>query len=285
MWDIKPRRVLLAVENTECEAAMRFAAGEAETRRCGVHVAHVVPMVLGGTGYLDSLVMINGELHVQGRKVLADVAGHLEHLLADSELPVTTELCHGNVVPALVQESAYSSLVVLQHRGMGSEGHTPVLSVTTGVAARSHCPVVAVPSDWESAPAGPERVVTVGIGEDRDNQHVLEQAAAEAVRRGGMLTVVHAGDLELHDLVPIPPDVPFTFVRSTEAPSDALLAQADHASLFVVGRRHPRHPLARHLGPVARTLLRRSPVPVMVVDPQRDDEAGSGRDLATAAIP
>jgi nucleotide-binding universal stress UspA family protein len=285
MWDIKPRRVLLAVENMECEAAVRYAAREAETRRCGIHVVHVVPVVVGGTGYLDSLVMINGELHVQGRKVLADVAGRLEHLLADSDVPVTTELCHGTVVPALIRESAHASLLVLQHGGMGPEGHTPALSVTTGVAARSHAPVVAVPSKWEPAPAGSERVVTVGVVEDRDNEHVLVQAAAEAMRRGALLRVVHAGDLELHDLVQAPPDAPFTFVRSTESPSDALLAQADDTLLFVVGRRHPRHPLARHLGPVARTLLRRSPVPVMVVDPRRDDEAGSGHDLATAAIP
>jgi nucleotide-binding universal stress UspA family protein len=284
MWDIKPRRVLLAVESAECEAAMLYAASEAESRGCGLHVAHVVPMVVGGTGHLDSLVMINGELHVQGRKVLGDVAGHLEHLLADSDVPVTTELCHGTVVPTLVQESAHASLVVLQHRGMGPEGHTPVLSVTAGVAARSHAPVVAVPSEWAPAPVGSEQVVTVGVAEGRDNEHVLEQAAAEALRRGSLLRVVHAGAHELHDLVQAPPDVPFTFIRTPEPPAEALLAQAEHTSVFVVGRRHPRHPLARHLGPVARSLLRRSPVPVMVVDPQRD-EAGSGRDLATAAVP
>ena len=36
MWDIKPRRVLLAVETADCEAAIQYAAREARTRalRC-----------------------------------------------------------------------------------------------------------------------------------------------------------------------------------------------------------------------------------------------------------
>ena len=282
MWDIKPRRVLLAVETADCEAAIQYAAREARTRTCGVHIVHVAPPVLGA----DTVMMANGELHSLGRKVLNDVAASLVHRLSDIDVDISTELCHGTVVPTLVNESAHASIVVLQHRGMGPAGDTALMSHAGGVAARARCPVVVVPSEWREPSSDLEWVVTVGIGSDRDNEYLLAQAAGAAARQCGSLRVVHAGeDLELHDLVETPPEVPFTYVPTTASPADALLAQGGHTSLFVVGRRHPRHPLARHLGPVTRTLLRRSPVPVMVVDPKRDDEAESGRELATAVIP
>jgi nucleotide-binding universal stress UspA family protein len=281
MWDIKPRRVLLAVENADCEAAIAYAVREARSRRCGVHVVHVVPTPLGRRQ--DSLVMVGGELHAQGRDVLADVATSLEHQLGDDDLTVSTELCHGAVVPTLVQESTYASVLVLQHHGMGSAGHASLMPVINGVAARSHAPVVAVPSDWRRPPADAEPVVAVGIG-DHDSGRILDAAVAAAARLGAVLRIVHAGDeLEPHEVAQPPSEVPFTFAKSSESPMHALLSHGDRTSLVVVGRRHPRHPLAQHLGPVARTLLRRSAVPVMVVDPE-PHEAESGRDLATAAI-
>ena len=286
MWDIKPRRVMLAVESAECEAAIEYAALEARVRRCGVHVVHVVPMVFGGNGSIDTLVMVNGELHARGRDVLGEVATSLEHRLSDTDVAITTELCHGTVVPTLVNESAHASLVVLQHRRMRPADDTALMSHAGGVAARARCPVVVVPSEWREPSSDLEWVVTVGIGGDRDNAYLLAQGAGAAASHCGSLRVVHAGEnLELRDLVESPPEVPFTYVPSTASPVDALLAQGGRTSLFVVGRRHPGLPIARHLGPVARTLLRRSPMPVMVVDPQRDDEAESGHDLATAAIP
>ncbi|MET0524920.1 MAG: universal stress protein [Nocardioides sp.] len=283
MWDIKPRRVLLAVESTECEAAIAYAVREARSRRCGVHVIHVVPTTLGRPQ--DTLVMVGDELHARGRDILADVARSLERRLGDEDLPVSTELCHGTVVRTLVQESAHASVVVVQTHAMESHGGPSLMSVTSGVAARSHAPVVAVPSDWREPPEDAERVVAVGIG-DTHSGRILDVAVATAARLGAVLRIVHAGDeLELHELAEAPSDVAFTFTESAESPVHALLSDGGRTSLIVVGRRHPAHPLAQRLGPVARTLLRRSTVPVMVVDPRSDDEAGSGRDLATAAVP
>lgn len=286
MWDIKPRRVLVAVESTECEAALTYAAREAKRRRCGVHVVNIEPVSLGGQGQPGTVTMINDELRRRGQAILGEAATVLEQLLDDDELTVSTELCHGAVVPTLVHESGNASLVVLQHRGMGPQGHTHVLSVTTGVAARSHAPVVAVPAGWR--PSGPDvdSVVTLGLGDDRENDHLIQVAADQARRSGALLRVVHAGDdLQLHDLVATIPETPLKYVNSADDPAEALLDWASRTTLYVVGRRHPRLPLGQHLGPVARTLLHRSPVPVMVVDPGRDDESEGGRDLATATIP
>lgn len=286
MWDIKPRRVLVAVENAECAAALTYAAREARLRRVGVHLVHVVPIVLGGNNALESLVMVNGELHDLGRKILGEAATSLEHLLDEDELTVSTELCHGRVVPTLVDESGHACLLVLQHRGMGPQGRTPVLSVVTGVAARAKAPVVAVPADWHEPGPDVAPVVTVGIGDDRETGHLVAMAAAAADRQGALLRLVHAGDrLHLHELVSVPPEVRLEYVQSDDEPAEALLARAKDTMLYVVGRRHPRLPLGQHLGPVTRTLLRRSSVPVMVVDPGRDDDAEGGRGLAAAAVP
>jgi nucleotide-binding universal stress UspA family protein len=286
MWDIEPRRVLVAVESAECDAALMYAAQEAHERRCGVHVIHVLPAAFGAGPYVDSLVLSDGDLRIRGRDLLAEAAGRLERLVDHDELTVSTELCHGAVVPTLVHESSSASLVVLQHKGMGPHGRTPVLSVTLGVAARSYAPVVAVPAGWQSLRPDLEPIVTIGVGDDRENDHLVDVAAAEALRMGALLRIVHAGDyLSLHDLVTEIPEIPFKYVNSLDEPAEALLACALDTALFVVGRRHPRLPLGQHLGPVARTLLRRSPVPVMVVDPGREDESEGGRDLATSVVP
>jgi nucleotide-binding universal stress UspA family protein len=286
MLDVRPRMILVAVESTDGDAALRYAAQEARQRRCGVHVIHVLPPTLGGSGQVDSVVLTDGELRLRGREVLRTAAGRLEVLLRHDELAVSTELCHGAVVPTLIHESSAASLVVVQHRGMGPGEHSPVLSVTTGVAARSHAPLVAVPAGWQQPDPERELVVTVGVGDDRENDNLVDMAAAEALRMGALLRIVHAGDrLSLHDLVTDFPDIPFKYVNSMDEPVDALLACAPDTTLFVVGRRHPRLPLGQHLGPVVRTLLRLSPVPVMVMDPGRDDEAEGGRDLATSVVP
>ena len=286
MWDVSPRPVLVAVETKECEAALTYAAREAKQRGCGVHLVHVVPLVLGGSGTVDSLVMINGELHIRGRSILSEAATTMERLVDPEELPVSTELCHGAVVPTLTEQTAAASVVVLQHSGMGPHGHAPVVSVTLGVATRSHVPVVAVPPNWQEPGPDVPRIVTVGLGDDRENDHLVDVAADVAQRMNALLRIVHAGDdLQLHDLVTVIPETPFKFVSTPHDATDALLGWGQDTTLFVVGRRHPRLPLGQHLGPIARTLLRRSPVPVMVVDPGRDDESEGGRDLATATIP
>jgi nucleotide-binding universal stress UspA family protein len=284
MWDFEPRRILVGIENGECGAALAYAARESRLRRCGVHLVHVVPVIAGGSPF-DSVVMINGELHDLGRKILGDAATTLEHLLEDDELPVSTELCHGAVGPTLIEESAHASLVVLQHRGMGPQGHPPVLSVTTHVAAHAHAPVVAVPAGWTEPDPDAKLIVTVGIGDDPENDHLVGVAADEAARLHATLRIVHAeDDLALDELVNEIPAGPNEYVASDSEPAEALLAQAGDTTLFVVGRRHPRLPLGRHIGPAVRTLLRRSPVPVMVVDPCDNDDKDH-RDLATAVVP
>ena len=283
MWDFEPQRILVGLETDECEAALAYAAREARLRGCGVHLVHVVPMLIAGGTAADAVVMRDGELYDPVRRILGDAAINLEHLLRAEDLPVSTEVCHGPVEATLIEESRRAALVVLQHRGMGPDGRPPLLSVTARVAARAHAPVVAVPAGWSEPGATTQRIVTVGIGDGSENDHLIGVAADEAARLGATLRIVHAeDDLTLEELVQEVPTGPADYIVGEGEPADALLARADDTTLFVVGRRRPRLPLGHRLGSTARTLLRRSPVPVMVVDPC---DSKDRRDLATAAIP
>lgn len=269
MSDSSPKQILVAVDTAACDAALELAAVEARNRRCGVHLVHVMEPVLR-----------------EGQQLLDDVAAKLRDLVGD-DLPVSTQVCEGAVVPTLVAESLDACLVVVQHRGMGTEGATPTLSVTNGVAARAHAPVIAVPSLWVHHPdVAP--VLCVGVDDVRASGEVVRVALDEAGRSGARLRLVHGlgvspsadADLagagaelaaEFACLTDERPNVPIEVVVAEVRPVQLLLEQADEASMLVVGRHHPRLPVAPHLGSVARTVLRWSPVPVVVVDPVLPD--------------
>jgi nucleotide-binding universal stress UspA family protein len=251
MWDLEPRRILVGIEKDDSDAALAYAAHEARMRQCGVHLMHVVPMVVGGVTAPEKLELINGELHDHARRIIGDAAVTLEGVLGDEDLPVSTEICHGPVVPTMVDQSRHAALLVVQHRGMGPDGHPPVLSVTTGLAAHAHAPVVAVPDTWTVPEPGQRRSVTVVLGRDGADDRLVDLAADEAVRLGHTLRIVH------------------------DETEEELLDRASETALYVVGRRHPRWRLGAHLDHPAHVLLRHSPVPVMVVDP---DDHGSAED-------
>jgi nucleotide-binding universal stress UspA family protein len=287
MWDMNPRKILVGVEDTGCEAALRYAAAEALRRGCGVHLVHVA-----GPGAHEDVVLLEGELRRLGEAVLAEAAHRTEHLLLESAKddeppPVSTEVSHGTVVASLAGLSAHACLVVLQHHGMGPTGETPTLSVTTGVAARADCPVVAVPAGWQVSSLN--GAVVVGVDVAAPSVPLVEAALKEAARRGARLRVVHAWRpdrdksrvtneehrallaLRLADIVaearPVAPDVQVEVVLEPGPIGHVLREQATDADLVVVGRHHRRRVIGAPLGRTARELLRWSEAPVLVVGP------------------
>ena len=311
MWDMTPRKILVAVESADCDAALEFAAAEARRRRCGVHLIHVNQPNFGGAASLDTMVVLAGQLQRIGSVVLGHASTRLEELLIDDDLTVSTELCHGPVVPTLVSESIHACLVVMQHRGMGPDGATAVMSIVNGVAARAHAPVIAVPSTWRLDPAAAP-AVTAGVEDVSVSAEVVRVALEEADRSDARLRLVHAhspmrtGDADLDrvaaedesrrierelaegyaTLLGAFPEVPTDIVAVPNRPIDALLEQAEVSTLLVVGRRQPRLPVSSHLGPITRAVLSWSPVPVMVVDPVTPKGTPApASELAGAAIP
>jgi nucleotide-binding universal stress UspA family protein len=312
MWDMRPRRMLVAAESADCEAALQYAAREARRRRCGVHLVHVAPLVHGGLGRTQSPQLLNDELHRIGTDVLNETSHVLRDLVSDDDLPVSTELCHGDVVPNLVTESSHACLVVVQHREMGPNAASGGLSVTSGVAARAHAPVVAIPAGWRPPTQLRTPVVTVGVPDVETSAEIVRIALEEAIRADARLRLVHAYDaqcdgryggrfaayvssrrvhsklsLSFGELFAEHPEVRVEITITRDPPADALLRLAAESDVVVVGRGHPRTSLPSHLGPVTRAVLRGSPVPVLVVDPVAPDDRlrGAGDDLSAAAIP
>ncbi|WP_460710484.1 universal stress protein [Nocardioides dilutus] len=308
MWESIPRKVLVGVESTDCEAALVYAAEEARRRCCGLHLLHVAPLVteggLAGQGLKRPGTSRNDELHRIGIDLLGGLAARLERELRDDTLTVTTELCRGPVVATLVSESRHGCLVVVQHHR--TDPDHPNASATEGVAARAHAPVAVVPADWRPPPPMRTPVVTVGVQDAETSTEVVRMAFEHAERADARLRVLHAysrGRAELGGLAVASearrrrrqlraalaglmvdhPEVPVEFTVTVEGPADALLRLAVESSVLVLGRRLPHLPLSAHLGSVARSVLRRSPVPVLVVDPGPHD--GGRAELAEVAIP
>lgn len=139
--------------------------------------------------------------------------------------------------------------------------------------------------------------VSVGLDElDRPGatEPLLRAAAAEAVRRGARLRVVHAvwglGGLDELLVEKVTADrhlalavgaverqvallrathpglVVETDVRHVR-PSEALVEASRDSVLLVIGRHDPVLPIGSHVGPVAGAVLREAHCPVLVVGP------------------
>ncbi len=260
MWDIEPRKVLVAVDSDGCEAALEYAVAEARRRGCGLHLVHVARPAFGHSCALDDVCLIEDELRLAGHVELDAAAARAQALIdelapEDDRLSVSTELTHGSVVVALQSLSRHAALLVMQHHGMGPSGETASLSVTAGVAAVAHCLVVAVPDGWRLG-ADADGPVVVGMEDPERDRQVLRAALHEAARRGARLRIVRppAEDLRHPAELLVPggetdTDVPVDVVVEEGPAAAALVAEARDAVLLVVGRHHRRHLVGAPLGP------------------------------------
>ena len=195
---------------------------------------------------------------------------------------------------------------MLQHQAMGHHRHhIGTLSITNGVAARAHAPVVAVPSGWLPEP-GRAELISVGVEQLPASTPLVRAALERAQETGARVRLVHAwwfsdtyDDLvfagqvgaersaqlrkqvaaDLAGLLGEHPGVATQLVVEHAHPADALVVESHDATLVVVGRHDPKLPLGSHLGPITRTVLDESTCPVLVVAPRpraRHKGAGEG---------
>ena len=299
MLDIKPHKVLVCVSPGEdYDASLDLAVAEARRRGCGIHLALAVRPVWFGPSEAAELRMVEGEWRKYATDFLIGCERRLKKSVGDS-LSVSTEITHGAVVPALVEVSEHAALVVMQHHRMDRTRVIPTLSITNGVAARAHAPVVAVPDAWRES-ATSTAVVAVGVEDGVSSAHVARWAFEEAQRLGGSVRLVRAwfysaafdadvfaGQAELVQsaclreevqrqfagLIEDFPDVPYRVVAAHGQPADVLVDQSRSARRLVVGRHEPVLPVGSHLGPVTRAVLNHAACPVVVVDPRGGSHA------------
>lgn len=299
MLPIEPRKILMCVSPGESfEAALDFAVAEALRRGCGIHLALAVRPVWVGPPEVTDLRLVDGEWRKYGTDFLIECEQRVNRA-AGEEIPVSTEITHGSVVPALVEVSQNAALVVMQHHRMDRARHVPTLSVTNGVAARAHAPVVAVPDAWRER-ARHREVVVVGVEDAASSWHTAEWGFEEAQRLGASVRLVRgwffspAFDADVFEgqaglvqsayvreemrnefaaLMERFTEVPCEVVAVHGQPADVLVAQSHDVRRVVVGRHEPALPIGSHLGPVTRAVLNHSACPVVVVDPRGPEKS------------
>jgi nucleotide-binding universal stress UspA family protein len=264
--------------------AVRWAAAEAQLRGLPLRILHAAPYTRAHTG--SALHRANDIL---GR------AFTLAHR-AQPQLPITTRRTEDDPARSLLDASTRARLLVVGMGGGQRMLEALITSVALDVTAHAACPVAVILG--ERAHAGGHDVI-VGVDAPETDVAALEVAFADARRHGDGVVVVHsrhrtgphhghAGARDDHDravavsrlgadLVPWTsryPDVPLRVHVVTGAPAGTLLTAAITARLLVVGT-HGRGATARVvLGSTSRQVLRRCPVPVIVVDPGVTPEPG-----------
>ena len=173
--------------------------------------------------------------------------------------------------------------------------HLPTRSVTNGVAARAHAPVVAVPDDWRGTGEHPA-VIAVGVEDAISSHKVVRAAFEEAQRIGAEVHLVRAWlfseafDSEVfageagrvqNAAVKVEverafasaasefPDVEYGVVVMHGQAPDVLVASSEQSRMLVVGRHDPVVPFGSHtLVRVTRTVLNHAACLVLVIDPR-----------------
>jgi nucleotide-binding universal stress UspA family protein len=272
---LEPCVVVGVNESGTALRAVRWAAVEAHRRRVALRIVHAAPQALGNA--------LDKRRAASTLALARTVAVHAQPLV-----PTHTEVVFDRPVRVLIAATEAARLLVV---GMGSGtgfDDVPVRSLALDVCAAASCPVVVVRGADGSTPT--DAPVVLGLDDvDRDTA-AITAAFADADGPATRLVVVHAlrgPDAVLDALAGHPasaraeaeeeimtalspwrsrhPDVSVEVRVVHGAPSVRLLEATAQARLLVVGTK-VRGPAARaSLGSTSRTVLRRSPCPVMVV--------------------
>lgn len=270
--------------------ALRFAVAETRRRHGFLRIVHVQPEGATGSPSPSVPLVPESSWHEVAAGVVKDAEDEARRLGYDDP-HLEGVLATGPRRRVLVEQSEGAACLVLGTRTAPLE-HLVAGSTTAGVAAHATVPVVSVPPTWD--PAEPHGRVVVGT-DAPELSHVVEVAFAAARERRAALEVLHAwrpsspydaaiGSRVLADtwgaavkasLRQAITDsgtgfgVPWTVSAHYERPLTALHDASKAADLLVVGRHGHWAPHGFTLGSVARSLLRTSHCPVLVVPTTR----------------
>ncbi|MFG1664579.1 universal stress protein [Streptomyces sp. Y7] len=207
------------------------------------------------------------------------------------DVRVTTGIISADPVDALLHEGNNAFALVTGERGRGELKGLLLGSVSLGVAARAHCPVIVVRGD-ETGLAGVHEQVLFGAGDPATGAQAVRFALREAEERGCALDAVRAwrcpaldgasaiADAPAHEhaeraaaqldelLSEAVAEHPGVLVRraTVEGPAHRILVERSAtADLVVIGARHRHGHFGLQLGRVGHTLLHHAHCPVAVV--------------------
>jgi nucleotide-binding universal stress UspA family protein len=283
--------VVVGVDGSECdELAIRWATKEASIRRLPLRVVNVLdPPVMARPLDIDlaDRILTYGREHA--RQIVDDGAARARSLVPDVE--VTPTVVTGQVVPALLAETANARLVVLGSGRRFDATRIRLGSVAAHVSAHATCPVIVArsPVTGELATAVGRGGIVVGVDGSAISEAAIAFAFEEASWRGLGLTVIHAWQTAR---MPVTFDVAEATREAAEArvlaealagwsdkypdvqvmsrlvrdhPARALMEEAMGAVLLVVGS-HGRGRFAEMLlGSVSQVVLRHASTSIAIV--------------------
>jgi len=288
--------ITVGIDGSACAGlALDWAVAEATRRRLPVHIVHAFsyqyPMTSqGGMGFVIEGVRETAEDLCQ--KAVDGVR------TTHPDLSVTREVSTAGAASALVDASRTSHTVAVGARGVSAARGVLLGSVSTQVAAHSHCPVVVI-HGGQQAPADNAPVV-VGVDGSALSMNAIAYAFEEASSRGVGVTAVHAWWLdyvegasasaiwtvdwkamaqEENALVAESlagwqekyPDVAITRHSVQGHPVEALVRQSEEACLVVVGSRGRGGFRGLLLGSVSQGVVHRAQCPVAIIRAARED--------------
>jgi nucleotide-binding universal stress UspA family protein len=307
MTEQNPKPVVVAVGNDPIDSALEFAVAEALREGCGVHLVHALHVLSSGP---EMALLDFSDAERIARSTLSGAAERALDLVPDG-VTLTTELVRGPVVPSVVKAAADARMIVLERRDLSRRMRVVTRSVSSGVAAHAHVPVVSVPTGRsESAAPSTGSVVTVGVDIPERCRAILSAGVAAARTRNATLHVLHtwwfpsvyddiimsrveddswanrarsAIEVVLGELADEVTDMAVRIDARHGHPADALIAASRDSALLVVGRHDPLVPVGSHLGPVARAVLREAHCPVLLANPRASHHWGEHATEASAA--
>lgn len=283
--DVPAGAVVVGVDGSaRAGRALELATQEAARRGTALHVVYAFPWLATAHGW--EFAPEADALEAAGR-VVTDAVDRASALRAD--LTVTGQLIVDDPAVVLVEASERASLVVVGARGLGPVTGPLLGSVSQKVAAHARGPVLVVREE-AAEDGGP---VAVGADPAGETPEVMEYAFEEAVRRRtGVLVVLateresvppaYADDqvldllreataqtrqrtsAEVQSWAARYPGVPVEEVFVHQHPVEALVEVADRACVVVVGSRGRRGLRGVRLGSVARGVLHRAPLVLVV---------------------
>ncbi len=206
---------------------------------------------------------------------------------------VSKEVLHAPIVPALVDLSKESDLVVVGCRGEGGVTGAVLGSVSSGLAHYAQCPVAVIHDEAARAERTEQAPVVVGVDGSPTSELATAIAFDEASRRGVDLIALHAWsdmgpiDFASMDWAPIEwrnikdheeqvlaerlsgwqgqyPDVVVRKIIVSDRPAPRLLEQAATAQLVVVGSHGRGGFPGMLLGSVSRAIVNSARIPVII---------------------